>query len=344
MAAAVEYDDNVFLLPESRQDSPGSPSAAEQVSRRYVDMESARDAVGAIDVALRLTGPGYGGRALEVRPVIGAELHSLNPALSTGALGVAVEQDLARDGRVRLRATATPTTFRRNYLTGAADLNGDGLIAAEERRYARGAARDVEIGGDYRHRLRKSTKASPLEAAVLIGAGFQSRRYDAPFPGRSHAGPTATARLLLDPAKRFGLDVGYAIAALGATPTVEVTLVEEGAARRAVIATVDRSHMEHTVGASARVGLSRRSDVAVEVERRARTFTSDQPTDVRYRGRRDTRDAVGAALTSTLRRRLQATARVRYAQQRLSRGVTASGDEVDDYTRLRASLGLRVNF
>lgn len=344
VSGALEYDDNVFLLSGRRKSSVESPSAGEKRSGRYADMTSARDAVASLNGALRVTGRGYGGRPLELRPSADLELHALNTALTNVALGLAVEQDLARAGRLRGRASFQPSTFRRNYLAGAVDEDGDGFISSGERRYDRGEASDMELNADFRHRLRKSRKSSPLGATLQLGAGFRSRSYAAPFAGRAYAGPTGEARLLLDPTKRFGIDLGYDVAILGATPTQELMLVEEPAGRRAVTGVADRSRTEHTVSARARTDLTRRSALSLELERRARTFTSQEPTDVRYRGRRDARNALDAELTSRLRSGVRAVTRVRFASQTLARGTSAAGDEVDDYARLRAALGLRLTF
>lgn len=343
-AGVVEYDDNVFLLKDSRQDDLGSPSAAELQSGRYTDMESAFDAIASLEGAVRIRGSGLAGRDLDIVPSAELELHTLNRARTNAVMGLTVVQDLARGGRLRGRAAIAPASFRRNYLVGVDDANGDGWIEPAERRYAAGEAGELEVGADYRHRIRKSTKASPLEAAAQVGAGFTRQSYAAPFGGRDHAGPMVDARLLLELTERVGVDFGYGVAMLEATPTSEVMLVTDGTGRRAATGIVDRSRTEHVLGAQARLAVTRRTDVALEFERRQRTYTSAEPTDVRYRGRRDARNGVGAELTSRLGGGLRTVARVQFARQNLTRGGGTGGEEVDDYTRLRAAVGLRYDF
>lgn len=342
--AVLEYDDNVFLLRASRKDDLGAPSPAELQSGRYSDMASARDAVASLGSALRLRGNGLGGRDLDIVPQVALELYTLNSARSNALLGLAVVQDLARGGRVRARATYAPTSFRRNYLAGVQDANGDGFIEAGERRYAPGKAQEFEFGADYRHRLKKARRTSPLEAAVQLGAGLARRTYAAPFAGRDYAGLTAEARLLLDFTPRVAFDLGYGVAMLEASPTSELLLVLDGANRRAVAATVDRSRTEHAVGARARFELTRRSDLSLGVERRERTWTSTELTDLRYNGRRDARNSFDAELTTGRSRGLQTVLRVRFARQDLTRGMATGGEDVDDYARVRVALGVRYTF
>lgn len=344
VTAAVEYDDNVFLLKDSRKDDLGAPSPADVQSGRFTDMASARDAVTSLAGALRLRGNGLAGRDLDIVPEVALELYALNPARSNALLGLAVEQDLSRGNRVRARAAYAPASFRRNYLAGAEDANGDGFIDPGERRYAPGKARELEVSADYRHRLKKARRASPLEAAVQLGAGLAQRTYAAPFAGRDHAGPTAEVRLLLDFTSRLAFALDYGIAMLDATPTSELLLVPDGTRQRAIPAVPDRSHTEHVAGARARLGVTRRSELSLGVERRQRTWTSTEATDVRYRGRRDARNAVDAELTAGRSARLRTVVRVRYAQQGLTRGTSTGGEDVDDYSRLRAALGLRYAF
>lgn len=337
--AEAEYDHNIYRLSDGRRGSPGSPSAEEVRSGRYENMESGFDVVGSVDASVRMRRPGIGGRNFALRPVVGAIAHALNPALNGVWFGASAAQEFGRGREVNAAMRFEPETFRRNYLSGVVDEDGNGIITEGERRYSAGRASALQFDAEYRHRLRKAGGATPgvwLEA----GAGYEQRRYAAPLAGRDLAGPHASVRLRSSVGP-LSLGLGYNHARLGASPSQEVMLVRDGLARRAVVGMVDRSRTENAVRAGVGVKPTRRTHLDVDLEQRARTFTSDQPTDAIYRGRSATRRSVAVELGRS-RGRLDSFARLQYASQLLRRGEE-SGD-ADDYTRLRGGVGLRVTF
>lgn len=340
LRAEAEYDHNIFLLPENRRSAPGSPSIEEVRSGRYASMESAYDLVGSVEASLRARGRAYAGRPFELTPTVGVRAHALNTALNGMWIGVAAQQDFRRERRLQVQARFVPESFRRNYLVGATDEDANGIITAGERRYAAGRASELNVGADYRHRLRKGRRGSP-SAWADVGAGFEALRYSAPFAGRDLAGPSAGVRLLAD-LGAFRFDAGYRGTRLAAAPSQEVMLVREAAGRRAVSGTVNRSRNEHALTGGVSIGDGRRRQLSIDLEQRARTFTSEEPTDAVYRGRTDRRRSAAVELTSR-RGPTRTFVRARYAGQQLNRGSSPADDEAD-YTRLRGALGLRLTF
>lgn len=352
----AEYDGNVFLLPTGKKDNLDAPSAAELLSRRYTGMESAADVISTARGQLTFAGDGLGGRTLRLTPAVAYEFYARNAERRNVAVDLALEQDLRRDGRLRLRAGYVPTYYSRNYLTDAVDTDVDGSIAADERRYARGDYSALDLRADYRHRLRKSSRERPLGAFLVVGAGYADRTYDAPFTARDYSGPTGTLRLQLDRRNGPRFETAVDVAMLASPVRSQVVLLDEpvygedlngnGNAtdlNARAVRTTDRSRNEIELAQSARFDLGRRTEVELLVGYRWRTFTSDEPYDVANNGRRDRRLQVGVELERRLAKGLRLLAGTRYGSQQLNRNTDLGGEgAVDDYTKLQAHLGLRL--
>ncbi len=211
---------------------------------------------------------------------------------------------------------------------------------------------------DYRVRLSKSRRRSPLGVALRLGGGYADRRYDLETLGRDRRGPSAGAELLLDFGRRAALDLGYRFERFVSTPIRQLLILDEPQFGRdfngdgdqsdlgvRLTEVVDRSRGEHRLGADLAFGFGRGSEIALEYELRWRSFTSEEPGDVVYRGRTDARHRVGAELRLRLMRHLRFVLGGQYAKQALNRASDIAGiGEEDDYTRQRAFSGFEIRF
>jgi hypothetical protein len=352
----AEYDDNIYLLPANKLDDPGAPSAADLASGRYTGMEAAADIITSLSASLAMQGSGLGGRDFTITPRAGYEFFARNGERSNATVGLTLEQLLRRDGRLRLRADYQPGYFSRNYLADAVDANANGTITADERVYARGEYHESELQADYRLRLAKSTRSHPFGAWLIVGAGYASRAYDAPFSARDFTGPTAVARLQFDLASGVELTTSYDLAVLGSDVTSQVILLDEPVygedlngngnssdLNARAVRTVDRSRTEHVIGESARFGMGKDTDVALSVDYRMRRFGSDEPYDVANNGRKDHRVRFGADLSHKFSKAVRMFAGASYGSQGLNRRTDLGAEgAVDDYTKLRAHAGVRL--
>ncbi|HEU4720965.1 MAG TPA: hypothetical protein VFS59_06350 [Gemmatimonadaceae bacterium] len=351
-----ERDDNVFLLENSKKANVESPSAAEVLSRRYEAMESPSDVITTFGAELALKGPALLGRTLALRPSLRYELYARNVERRNLTLRLALEQELARGGELRLRARLRPSYFQRNYLADAVDVDGSRTIQPAERRYEAGRYRETEIAADYRYRIDKATKESPFGAALRLGAGYYARAFDAPFAGRDLSGPTAKLQLVADVSRRVEVDLRYELGALSASPADEVLILDEqdvgtdlnrngstGDADVRTVQRVDRSRTEHVVGLGARLELTRAVDLAADFERRQRTYGSREPLDAAYNGRSAGRNLFAAELSMKVSPRVDVALTSTVAAQSRSRdGDFGSTGEIDDYSR--QSVGLRLGY
>ena len=350
----VGYDDNVYLLTATKKLDLAAPSTAEITSGRYANMESTNDVLTMLSTGVALKGPGLMGKSSELSPSLEYELYTRNSERSNLRLGLSLQQELWADTRLRLQGRLTPSYFARNYLADAVDRDASGTISADERVYAAGEFRESELAADYRIPLAKRTKKGHFGATLELDGGYYGRTYDAPFGGRDLKGPTTGAKLLFDLGRGTDLDLAYDFAALGATVTPQVQLLDEPAfgqdfngngtttdLNTRLVSMADRSRKEQSLGASLRFDLSRAASLALGYEHRWRRYTSNEPLDASSNGRRDARNQVSA----DLRVRLAKDLRMRLGGVRSAQKLNRGGDpgatgEIDDYNRYQGSLGL----
>lgn len=358
LQAEVRYDDNPFLLDPVQKPSLQAVSAADALSGRFRDMTSATDAIPVASAQVGVAGPGLFGRVLAVSVDAAYEANTQTARRRHAELTFGIEQSLPKTGRLRLRADWRPSYFSKNYLSDAIDLSGDGNITADERVYGPATSREVDLTLNYRHRLLKSRRSSPLSVTGELELGYFARGYNAPFAGRDRRGPGAGAGIAVELGPRWTVGLDYAYQALHADATREVQILDEtefgvdfngtnGASDTEARAfeLVDRSRTEQNLRASVETELSGGVTLQLAYARRTRDFSSTQPYDVSDRGRRDTRTELEAELTVRLARGLRLTLGAVAARQNTNRtGDPGSTGEVADYSRRVVTAGVGYRF
>lgn len=354
--AAVQYDDNVFLLSPSQRTSVASPSAAATVSGRYQGMESANDMLGVGKIAIQVSGPGARGRTLEITPEISYEFASRNQLRREAAGALSIAQSLGSGRRIRLSAGSTPSHFARNYLSDAVDADANGSITPNERIYKRGQYGEYTIGGDLR--LPFGAKSNKGARAVLgAGAGYYARSYDAPFAVRDLSGPTAAVSLAIGQKSTVGLELTYDLAALSAAPGKQVVLLDETVYNvdfngngsttdldaRALV-DIDRSRLEHQIGGALTFDAGRHASASVGYDYRIRSFRSTLPYDEADAGRRDNRSGIRGSLRAKMAKGVYMSTGVKFLSQRTNRPLGSTLGEEADYRNIVASVGLQASF
>lgn len=354
---AMENDDNVFRLSKTQLIDLAEPTASQLQSGRYARMTSGGDNILVTRFEGVIEGPGLTGRPVRILPTLVVERYGANAERSNVALALEVEQDLRRGRQLQLHADYVPRYFHRNYLADAVDLNADRSIQGAERIYGRGDYREFELRADYQHRLRDSKRNQPLRVYGIVGLGWSDRAYDAPFSARDHGGPTARARLRVEPRRTITLVTTYDLALLSSPVRSQVVLIDEilvgedlngnattTDANVRVVSLVDRSRTEHQLEQRATVAFSDRLEVTGLLSYRWREFSSQERLDIANRGRNDRRLEFGATAEYRLRRTLRLFGGATVAEQRLNQLEDLGGEgTVDDFQRTRAHIGVRIS-
>lgn len=350
----VEFDNNVFLLPDQKK---AKLTAGAPAGTHYADMVSASDAVTTVRAQLSLDGPGMASKRISIVPEVGYDFYARNAERRTATYGVTVAQKTARGGLLRLKASMQPQTFFKNYLLDAIDLDASGSITSGEKLYGPAKQGETTIESDYTLRLRKQSAQRMMGAALRLSGGWYSRSYNASFTSRDLKGPTASGKLLLSIAQHSRLDLGYAFASLAAPRMLNVMLLDEPQFGRdfnnngtatdlsaRAVEMVDRSRTEQELSASFSTDFGA-TDLELAYARRTRRFSSTQPYDIANNGRRDARNEFGGTLRHKISSAIRLRATAERGAQTLNRANSAvvTGD-VADYTRLRTSVSLEYSF
>jgi hypothetical protein len=133
--------------------------------------------------------------------------------------------------------------------------------------------------------------------------------------------------------------VRYRLEALSATPAPQVMVLDEidvGQDLNAngsttdddvrIVSTMDRSHSEHVAGVRGAFAIGGRGELRLEVDRRWRSFSSEQPLDLANFGRRDSRNTEAS---TTMPSHATCALRTRGLQPAVAARATP-GREIDD--------------
>ena len=238
------------------------------------------------------------------------------------------------------------------------EVDGDGLITADERRYAAGVYREAGLALEYSHRFVKPKEGRPFGLTAGLEGGYTDRAYDAPFGGRDRKGPRVGASLALDLGRRWTLGLGYTYTKLDADTSPEVQILDETLYDRdfnangtttdpnaLALELVDQSRRDHEFGASLECEVSDALSVKVKYGRRNRDFTSTQPFDAAHLGRHDHRNVVSARMDVRLAPAVELTLGGELAKQSTNRtGDPGFTGEEAAYARHVATVGLRYRF
>lgn len=354
----ITYDDNPFLLDTARMTKLRSPSSGDVASGRFKDMVSVADQIVTPSLVFGAKGPGLGRRSLELRGEIAYEFNIQNTRRKHADLGFVLQHSVTKGGQLRFDTGWQTNAFNKNYLADAVDLNVDGNITPDERRYAAALVRQLDLSLGYRQRLVKATKHRAFGLTGELAGTYGDKHYDDPFSGRSLTGPGGIAALDFELGRRWTLGINYSYAELDANRILEVLLLDETAfgqdlngngnatdLNARTVQMVDRSRKEQHIGATLESELGKRVTAKLGYDRRTRNFTSAEPFDVADNGRDDILNELAAALKFELGRAIELEIAGKHLKQTTNRaGDPASTGEVADYLRNVASASLSYRF
>lgn len=344
------YDSNIFLLSDHLETKLENAGPAEQVSGRFNDMNSVSDFIFTPSAKLMNSGTGVGGQRMAVELGAGYDIYFLNPRRRHFDFDFVVEQNISRNGRLRVKFDYLPSYFYRNYLADATNYTTS--VTAAERVYKPDVYSDEDLTVDYRYRFADG------RSWVTGRGGYLRRRNGAPFVGHDRNEPYGGGGIDFGLTKWSRLSGDYDYASVDCPHVQEVMILNEpdfgvdfnndGDASQMSIRTVqwvNRSHHQQLIHATTRFGYSEGSSLSFNYERRLRTFLSKEPYDIYHNGRTDTRDSLGVTFTSHPGRNLQLMAGNSYSFQNANLpndpGITG---EVNSYKRNVAFVAMTYRF
>jgi len=314
------YDTNVFKLSSQQSDRFDLNLAKDQNNGRFNKMDSIDDFIFTPRVKATLSRPGIMGKKLSITPSIEYNKYVQVQEKSYFDFGLNIKQNVGKNGNIGLEFGYAPNIFRKNFLSSAADTNGNG-ITSKEKVFSPAHHDDTSAVLSYGRRLwknhhkhRKILSPDALSAKVLVG--YQNRNFDDPFTNRTEDNFLAGLDLGLALHKDTRLTLSYLFK--GISTNVEPELLIRNESNFGVdlngdtvvsnfnVATtqnVDRSRDQHTVGLKVSTRLRKGWYAHAKYEARFTSFNSNQPFDVIRLDRNDTRQKVALGLKGEIARR-----------------------------------------
>jgi hypothetical protein len=344
---AETFDDNPFLLSDSRKSGLQAPSSSSVTNGRYDAMTSSSDYITSLRGGFGAQGPLLGGHKASLSGHARYEYYQSNVKRRNMVYDLRGLQSLGHGSELGARAEIQPKYFFRNFLSDAIDLNGDRVIDQSERIYAAGTFSDQEFAGEFSQRVLKPGNGGS-GATLTIEAGRKVRNYQQPFQTRSYRGPFVGGGAELDLGSGLGIDADYHRYSLRSTPGPTVLLLNEpdfnqdfngnGTTtdlRVRSVQTVDFSRLEQEFSGRFRVRPAGSVETSIGYVLRLRNYESTQRYDVYNNTRRDRRNGltldVGYRLAPGTAVHIGGRGEIQKLTNTLR--VTAPVEDVTDYSR-----------
>ncbi len=324
-AMGFSYDTNVFKLSSQQIVRKDQNFPKDQKSGRFKDMDSVDDFIFSPHVSATLRHAGIMGRKVFITPSITYNRYVQDQEKSYFDFGLGIKQKLGRHSHVGLDVSYAPNIFRKNFLSGVLDKNGDGIISTtkgnDEKFFSPAHHDDTTVVLSYGRRLwknhgkhREVLSPDALSAKVLVG--YENRNFDDPFTNRTEDSFLAGLDVGLALHRHTDLTLSYRFKGISTNVAPELLIRNEpdfgvdlngnGKTTDLRVATtqnVDRSRDQHTVGLKVSTRLRKGWYGHVKYEARFTSFNSNQPFDVIRVNRNDTRQKVGLGLKGEIARR-----------------------------------------
>jgi opacity protein-like surface antigen len=289
---SVEYSDNVFQLSNEKKDKMESRDHEDEVNGRYRDMDSVSDIILAPLLGADLTLDNPFGNDLTFSPSLKYNIYSRNPAANFLEAKLEVKTVIGKNDRVNLEFEWLGGRFKKNYMSGANDRNGNNSISKDERIYS--AAVYDEYGGEvaYKHTLlkRKHDLISRVDVEPFLG--WRHRIYNSTYTNRNKRTFGGGIAIELELLSRLSIDAAYAFEDVRTRNDKELVLFDETlygidanndgdiVDNAALVTPIDRSCARHSVKIAPTVELTDACKLFLGVEYQWSYFQSENELDI----------------------------------------------------------------
>jgi hypothetical protein len=288
----VEYSDNVFQLSESQKENLETPDLEDVVNGRFDEMESATDVilVPLLGVKLALDSP-FGGD-LALSSSIQYNIHGQNTAANFPEAKLEAKSSAGENGRISLEFKWLDGYFKKNYLSGVNDTNGNGNISKDERIYSAAVYDEYEGVIAFRQTVLKREHELISRIDVEPFVGWSYRIYNSDFSNRNKRTLSGGLSLGLELLSRLNLEVTYVFEDVRTPDGNELVLFDETIygidvnndgeieAHAALATAIDRSCGKHSVEIAPAIELTDACSAFFSIEYQWSYYRSDNELDI----------------------------------------------------------------
>lgn len=342
----IEYSDNVFQLSESQKENLDAPDSEDVDNGRFADMESVTDVilVPLLGVELALESP-FGGD-LALSSSVEYNIHTQNTVANFPEAKLKAKNSVGKNGRISLEFEWLDGRFKKNYLSGVDDTNGNGNISKAERIYSAAVYDEYEGVIAFRQTVlkHKHELISRIDVEPFVGWGY--RIYNSTFSNRNKRTLSGGVSLDLEFLSRLNLEVTYAYEDVQTPDDNELVLFDETIhgidvnndgdveANAALVTAIDRSCDKHSVEIAPAMELTDACSLFLGFEYQWSYYRSDNELDIDHYDQWVLTKAFKAGLVYDISKNW--SAKVAYVKE--------EDDTIeDDYTENRFMASLEFN-
>jgi hypothetical protein len=290
----VEYSDNVFRLTESQQANMDENVQEDIGSHRFDDMDAVSDYILSPVIGFRYKSdsPIHGKLRLDASGRY--HWYNDNKEHSYPEFEIQLENSVGDNGVLSIEGNFTFDFFKRNYLSGFNNVNGNGNITRDERIYDSAVYDEYEGIISYEHEFLNNRGEALSEIDIEPFAGYSSRYYNSPFGNRDRNITLGGIAVSLEFFSKIDLELAYRFEKVDAPNFRELVLFDEVSSltdangdgdlyRNAPLVTrIDRSAERNTVEVEASIELTKNTLLNLGYRDRVSTYSSDNPLDIEH--------------------------------------------------------------
>jgi hypothetical protein len=290
----VEYSDNVFRLTESQQENLEENTREDIDSYRFDGMNAISDYVlsPAIGFRYKSDSPVHGKLRLDSSAIY--HWYSENEERSYPEFEVKLENSVGDNGALSIEGSFRFDFFKRNYLSGYNNVNGNGNITRDERIYDSAVYDEYEGIISYEHEFLNKKGETLSEFDIEPFIGYTGRYYNSPFGNRDRNIALGGMMVSLEFFSKIDLDLTYQFEKVDAPDFRELVLYDEVSSltdanndgslyRNAPLVTaIDRSAERSTIEVEASFELTKNALLFLGYRDRVSTYNSDNPLDIEH--------------------------------------------------------------
>ncbi|MFC1495738.1 hypothetical protein ACFL6W_10690 [Thermodesulfobacteriota bacterium] len=309
--------------------------AGDEVSGRYRHMESVSDYILTpyLEIIFNFDNP-IGGELI-IKPWLKYNHYHHNEKSSYPEAGIEIKQSITKNGNLSLEGQILEGYYKKNYISGFNDINGNNNITKDERKYTGAYYDEYEGLIAYDHRvMKKKDNALGIGLNIMPFAGYGVRKYNAEFDNRDRKVSLRGMEFNFDSKSKVSLNVTYKYERVDCPDGNELVLVNEESLgydinndgdldRNALLFTnIKRSSKRHSLELVPSIKLGKKWLLSAGYRLRKTLYKSDNQLDLEHYGQSKYRREFKAGIEYDFLKSL--SVRIEYNK------LDAEDDEFDD--------------
>lgn len=306
--ASLEYADNIYRLTQDQISRLETNDQEDIDSGRFTDMDSLSDYIiePRVGIKWRSTSP-LGGQ-LRLISWLRYNYYTKNDKAGFLDGRIRLKNPFKENGDLILEGNFLNGYKKKNYLSGADDINENGNISRDERTYSSATYDEYELIAAYNHEFIQDNDREISELDIRPFVGYLFRRYNSIFDNRDKDITFGGLGVNIEFLDRIDLEIVYRYERASSPDNRELILFDEinslidvngdGEMRRnaPLITNIDRSADRNTIEINPSLKLTKNALFFLGYRKRTSKYTSDNPLDIEHYNQKAYREGIRSGI------------------------------------------------